>query len=75
VTLDVEDAVAIARAEAEARGWPWQGRVSVNRRRTWIFFGRLSFEVFTNADYRGGNVIVDVDAQTGEVLRAGYGRR
>ena len=75
VTISEDDAVAIAREVAETRGWSWRGRVVVNRRRKWIFFGELSFEVFSNADYRGGNVIVAVDAKTGEVLRAGFGRR
>lgn len=73
--LEETEAIAIARRTADARAWPWRGRIVVNRRRRWLFFGRLSFEVFTNADYRGGNVIVEVDAETGEVLRAGYGRR
>lgn len=75
MTISEDDAVAIAREVAETRGWSWRGRVVVNRRRKWIFFGELSFEVFSNADYRGGNVIVAVDAKTGEVLRAGFGRR
>lgn len=75
MTISEDDAISIARDAAESRGWSWRGRVIVNRRRKWILFGRLSFEVFTNADYRGGNVIVEVDAETREVLRAGFGRR
>lgn len=75
MTITEEQAITIAREIADERGWSWRGRVRVSRRRQWFFFGRLSFEVFTNADYRGGNVIVEVAADTGEVLRAGYGRR
>lgn len=68
-------AMAIARREAERRGWPWEEPVFVSRERRWIVFGALRWRFMTNASYRGGNVNVTVDDGTGQVVSAGFARR
>lgn len=70
-----EEAIEIARAHAETRGWPWRGAVKVTAERTFILFGRRTFRVTSNADMLGGNVFVTIAADTGEILHAGYGPR
>ena len=54
---------------AEAQGWPWEDPVLRSVRE---FRAR---RVFTNADERGGNVTVWVDASTGKVRRGGFAPR
>jgi hypothetical protein len=62
------EAQVIARAHADARGWPWTEPVKVYRAfRAW--------RVHTNTGSRGGNVNVRVDAFSGEVQRSGFAPR
>ena len=63
------DAEQIARRYAEAQGWPWEDPVLRSFRE---FRAR---RVFTNADERGGNVTVWVDASTGRVRPGGFAPR
>jgi GH43 family beta-xylosidase len=55
-----DDAVEIARRAASAKGLPWVEPTHVVQRTD-------EFEISTNADVLGGNVIVIVDRLTGEV--------
>ena len=66
ITADVAE--ALAREEAERRGWPWHGRIRVTEH-------VRGFVVRTNADMRGGNVSIAIDVTSGEVRRAGYASR
>jgi hypothetical protein len=62
------EAEQIARAYAEAKGWPWEQPVRVYREfRAW--------RVFTTADMRGGNVTVSVNAFNRKVRRGGFACR
>lgn len=61
------EALVAARATAAAEGWPWREPVRVQRRRSWFFFGRARWEVWTNADSIGSNVRIVIDETTGEV--------
>ena len=70
--ISEEEAIEIARRVAVEKGWRWQEPVKAHRTRAFIFFGRSEWEVLTNADMRGTNVRVVVDAQDGTVLRAAY---
>lgn len=70
--ISEEEAIEIARRVAAEKGWRWQAPVRAHRTRAWIFVGRAEWEVRTNADMRGTNVLVVVDAQDGTVLRAAY---
>jgi hypothetical protein len=63
-----DEALRIARAETERRGWPWCEPVSVNR-------SLLTFHVMTNAQMRGGNVNVHVRIRDGSIRRIGFARR
>jgi hypothetical protein len=55
-------ALAIAKQEAEQRGWPFENPDIVEELRTWV--------VFTRGDMRPSPWIV-ICQQTGEVVRAG----
>ncbi|MBS2020272.1 MAG: hypothetical protein JST00_45855 [Deltaproteobacteria bacterium] len=73
MTLTHADAERIARELALARGWMWREPVRVSPRRRFVLFGRVtSFEVWSNADRRGANVVVVIDGGSGEVLRSAY---
>jgi hypothetical protein len=66
--ITVEEAVRIARAECDARGWPWQEPISVHR-------GLWTIHVRTNTEYRGGNASVIINARTGSIKGSGYMNR
>jgi hypothetical protein len=70
--ISEEEAIEIARRVAAEKGWRWKEPVKAHRTRAFIFIGRAEWEVLTNADMRGTNVRVVVDAQDGTVLRAAY---
>jgi hypothetical protein len=70
VTISEADAILRARDSATERGWEWREPVHVSRQRAYVFFGRLSYEVRSNADSRGCNVRVVVDAEDGSVKEA-----
>lgn len=56
------DALEIAKREVAGRGWPWREPVIVKKRfRTYL--------VWTAADWKGGNITIDIDRSTGHVKR------
>jgi hypothetical protein len=57
--------IAAARAECEARGWPWDEPIVVNE-------GLLEARVATNSQHRGGNANIWIDMATGQVRRAHF---
>ncbi|KJE24238.1 hypothetical protein FF36_01313 [Frankia torreyi] len=59
-TISKDDAREIARAECALRGLTWEEPVNVRRD-----FG--DWEVWTNANYRGGNIRVIVGGGSGAV--------
>jgi hypothetical protein len=65
--VTADEVQAVARAAAIAEGWPWEEPVRVRRQRSWLFFGRARWEVWTNADSMGSNVRVVIDETTGEI--------
>jgi hypothetical protein len=67
-----EEAIERARALAEERGWTWREPVRVTERRDFVLLGRRRLCVRSNADSRGTNVLVELDAETGEVLHAAW---
>lgn len=69
------DAIQIAKAVAETEKWPWRQPVSATRYRTFFIFGRAIWYVMSNADQQGGNVNVQIDDTTGEILQQGYAGR
>lgn len=61
--------VAVARAAAEARGWPWEEPIDITAgtaagQRTWC--------LRSNAQSRGRNVVVTIREVDLAVLHAGY---
>jgi hypothetical protein len=65
------DAIERARAFAEQKGWPWRQPVHAEIRRRW-FIGGLRWRIVSNYGMRGGNAYIELDDQTGEVLKANY---
>jgi hypothetical protein len=63
-----DEALEVARAECQGRGWPWHGRVLVHE-------GLSYWHFMTNADFRGGNVNIWVDSRTGVIRKAGFAGR
>ena len=73
--LSANDARRIAADHAAAKGWPFSEPVDVRRRRSVPLFGAWRWLVWSNADSRGSNVRVEIDARTGEVLASGFNPR
>lgn len=72
MSLTPPEAERIARELAESRGWTWLEPVRVTQRRRFVFFGRMTFEVRSNADRIGANAVVEVDAESAAVRRSAY---
>ena len=72
MTISVEDAIEHARRCAEERGWAWREPVGVTRSPTFAFLGRVRvrYEVRTNAEMRGRNARIVVDAEDGSIIEA-----
>lgn len=60
-------ALEIAKSHAAERGWPWVEPIHVN--------AGARIHVMTNADHRGGNVNVWIDASDGRILSSGFAKR
>jgi len=68
--ISQEEAIAAARAGAEQRGWLWEEPLFVARHRTFIIFGRLTYEVRTNTKMRGCNARFIIDGTDATILEA-----
>lgn len=68
--ISIEEALQRARRCAEERGWVWQEPVRVTRSRAFILVGRLRYDVWTNAEMRGCNARIVVDADDGSITEA-----
>jgi hypothetical protein len=60
--------IEIAKRVVQQEGWPWEGPIQVLRRRRWVLFGPVEWEIMTYTDYRGGNVYIMIDDKTGKVI-------
>jgi hypothetical protein len=70
-----EDAIAIGRAYADSKDWAWLGS-GIAHRRGWLFrnllrFGKVTWFVVAH-DCLGTNVKVEIDDESGQVIRAYY---
>lgn len=70
MTISVDDAIARARRCAEERGWVWCEPVRVTRSRAFVLLGRVRYQVWTNAEMRGTNARIVVDAEDGSIVEA-----
>jgi hypothetical protein len=66
-----EQAIGVARREAERQGWPWLEPVEARLSRRWLI-GPAEWEVASNAHSRGMNVRVRIEDGTGRIRRAGF---
>lgn len=58
-------AIEIAREYAAAHNWPWEEPIKCGRRRVW--FASPCWDVRSNADSRGRNVVIVVDEKSKSV--------
>ena len=68
VLLSKEDALKIARQHCLKQSWPWLEPVQV------VLLVR-DYEVFTNANIKGGNATIRIDGLRGVVTSAAYAPR
>jgi hypothetical protein len=69
--LSSDEAIRVARAEADKEGWPWNEPTQAwTARRWWI--GPRVWRVVSNAEMKGRNVRVEIDVLTGTVLSKSY---
>lgn len=66
-----EEALSIARAEAEREGWPWIAPVLIESAGS----EGGQWRIMTNARRMGGNVNIVVDDRTGTIVSKGFARR
>lgn len=66
--LDRIEIMQIARRHSDEMGWPWDEPIVVHE-------GMLSTSVHTNADHKGGNVYIRINARTGRIAHAFFSRR
>jgi hypothetical protein len=64
-----EQAIETARNTIVDRGLPWEEPIHVWVERKFLLFGQSTWVIRTNANSRGNNVLVRVNAQTGVVER------
>ena len=64
------DAIEIAAKHAKQQGWPWLEPIECKRQEPW--FANAVFVIRTNADKRGANVVLTIDALDGEVREARF---
>lgn len=72
-----DEAIALARTTAEARGWTWHGEVRATLHKKarvlpWLFGSSSWWDIRSNAGARGCNVRVCIDDDSGEVTSAGF---
>ena len=64
MTISEVEALAAARSAVERAGFEWTEPVRIRQRRKY-------YQVVTNADMRGGNIWLKVDAESGKVELSG----
>lgn len=67
-----EQALHQAREVARSQGWPWEKPVRVTLLKPWWIFRlfgwkNATWSVFTNTNFRGMNVIIDIDDASGRI--------
>ncbi len=72
MSIDRVRAEVIARVEIERRGWLWKEPVRVKRRRRWLFFGPIIWEVHTNTNARGMNARIEIEDASERILKASW---
>ena len=65
-----DEALTLARQVAAERGWPFLDPVSVRKYRPW--FEKPRWQVMSNHECRGMNVLIEIDDKTGGILQQGY---
>jgi hypothetical protein len=68
--ISKEQARTIAQNECKLRQWPFEEPVNIR-----LTFVKRRWAIYTAADSTGGNVWMYIDANTGQVLSAGFAPR
>lgn len=73
--IDREEAVRIVAERCKANRWPLAEPLEIGLRKPWFGKGLPRWEIRSDVTKRGGNVVFEIDAETGTVLRQGYNPR
>jgi hypothetical protein len=66
-----DEALTVARRLATEHGWPFLDPVSVRKYRP-LWFEKPRWQVMSNHESRGMNVLIEIDDRTGDILQQGY---
>jgi hypothetical protein len=69
--MSKDEAIARAKALAEKQGWAWREPVHAETYRPWLI-GAPRWRVVSNYGFRGGNVRVELDDGTGDIMKSQY---
>ena len=72
--MEQEQILRLAEDYAKAKGWDFHQPVQIKLKQRW-FSRQKYWWVFSNAECRGRNVMMEVSAEDGSVLKAAYLRR
>ena len=67
-TVTADRAIESAKQVCAERGWPWSEPVATRE-------SLRDIRVWTNSGHRGGNVIIRIDIESGELKHASYAER
>jgi hypothetical protein len=67
-----EEAIEAARQECQRRGWKDAPPYTADSGRDYVLWGRKTWFVVTNAESKGDNAYINIDADSGEVIGAGF---
>ena len=68
------DALSLSKEIAKKENWPWLEPVRINLKRPFIF-GKPYWEVYTNSESHGSNVVVCIDATSSVVINKNFLKR
>lgn len=67
-----EEAIDIARRECLRKGWDDTPPYSATSGRDFILWGRRTWFIVTNAEHKGDNAYIQIDADNGSVIGAAF---
>ena len=72
MSLKKEEILQIARQVAENEQWPWHEPVFVQEQTKGFWKRRRVCKVTTNTEFKGCNVVLEIDSETGSVISKGF---
>ena len=66
-----DDAIAVARAFAQEKGWSWVEPIAIARRRRYLLLGPVEWHVVSRSNARGSNVRISIDDASQKIISSG----